>query len=63
VVLECNLEVNVIVPKLMEHFIAPLAWDNVILYMEYVLNRNLIKLNPFAYMSAAIGMMIPPCPD
>jgi TnpA family transposase len=33
--------------SLMEH-ISPITWDNVILYGEYVLNRNLIKLEKFS---------------
>jgi len=43
VVLECDPEGNGIDLKLMEH-VSPITWDNVILYGEYVLNRNLIKL-------------------
>ncbi len=29
--------------KLMKH-VSPITWDNVILYGEYVINRNLIKI-------------------
>ncbi len=43
VVLECDPEGNGIDLKLMKH-ISPIAWDNVILYGEYILNRNLVKL-------------------
>ena len=43
VVLECDPEGNGIDLKLIEH-ISPITWDNVILYGEYVLNRNLIQV-------------------
>ena len=42
VVLECDPEGNDIDLSLMEH-VSPIEWNNVILYGEYVLNRNLIK--------------------
>ncbi len=42
VVLECDPESNNIDLSLIEH-ISPIAWDNVILYGEYVLDRNLIR--------------------
>ena len=44
VVLECNPESNNIDLALIEH-ISPIAWDNVILYGEYVLDRTLIHVN------------------
>ena len=43
VVVECDPEGNGINLKLMEH-ISPITWDNVILYGEYLLDQNLIKL-------------------
>jgi len=43
VVLECDPEKNNIDLSLIEH-VSPIAWDNVILYGEYVLDRKLIKL-------------------
>lgn len=43
VVLECDPEGNNIDLRLMEH-VSPIAWENVILYGEYVLNRNLIRI-------------------
>ena len=43
VVMECDPEGNGINLKLMEH-ISPITWDNVILYGEYLLDQNLIKL-------------------
>ena len=42
VVIECDPAGNGIDLKLMEH-ISPITWDNVILYGEYVLNRNLVR--------------------
>jgi hypothetical protein len=42
-VLECDPEGNGINLQLMEH-ISPIAWDNVILYGEYVLNQALIEI-------------------
>lgn len=43
VAIECDPEGSNIDLALMEH-ISPIAWENVILYGEYVLDRNLIKL-------------------
>ena len=43
VVLECDPDVSDVNLSLIEH-ISPITWDNVILYGEYVLNRNLIRL-------------------
>jgi TnpA family transposase len=43
VVLEYDPDASDINLSLMEH-ISPITWDNVILYGEYVLNRNLIRL-------------------
>jgi hypothetical protein len=43
VVLECDPEGNGIDLSFIEH-ISPIAWDNVILYGEYVLDRNLIRV-------------------
>jgi len=43
VILECNSENNNIDLALIEH-ISPIAWDNVILYGEYVLDRTLIQV-------------------
>ncbi len=42
VVLECDPEGNSIDLKLLEH-ISPIAWDNVILYGEYILNRDMVR--------------------
>ncbi len=42
VVLECDPEGNGIDLKLLEH-ISPIAWDNVILYGEYILNRDMVR--------------------
>ncbi len=43
VVIECNQEDYNIDLSLIEH-ISPITWDNVILYGEYVIDQNLIKL-------------------
>jgi TnpA family transposase len=43
VILECDPEENNIELSLIEH-ISPIAWDNVILYGEYVLDKNLIRV-------------------
>ena len=43
VIIECDPEGSDIDLFLMEH-ISPISWSNVILYGEYVLDRNLIKL-------------------
>lgn len=43
VLLECNPEESNIDISLVEH-ISPITWDNVILYGEYILKRNLIKI-------------------
>ena len=43
VVMECDPEGNGINLQLMQH-ISPIAWDNVILYGEYLLDQNLIVL-------------------
>ena len=46
VILEADPEKNDIdLSFLLEH-ISPVTWDNVILYGEYVIKRNLIKLKP-----------------
>jgi TnpA family transposase len=42
VVLECDPEGNNIDLKLMDH-ISPITWNNVILYGEYVLNKDLVR--------------------
>ena len=42
VVMECDPDGNGINLKLMEH-ISPITWDNVILYGEYLLDRQLIE--------------------
>ena len=42
VILECDPEGVGIDLSLLEH-ISPIGWDNVLLYGEYVLNRNLVK--------------------
>ena len=42
-VLECDPVGNGIDLRLMKH-ISPITWNNVILYGEYVLDRNLVKL-------------------
>ncbi len=42
-VLECDPEENSIDLKLLEH-VSPITWDNVILYGEYVLNINLVRI-------------------
>lgn len=44
VVLECEPEIYGIDLKLMEH-ISPIAWENVILYGEYILNRDLVRIS------------------
>ena len=43
VAIECDPEGSNIDLALMEH-ISPIAWENVILYGEYVLDKNHIKL-------------------
>ncbi|MGB3222268.1 MAG: Tn3 family transposase [Desulforhopalus sp.] len=43
VVMECDPEGNGINLQLMQH-ISPITWDNIILYGEYLLDRNLIVL-------------------
>jgi TnpA family transposase len=43
VVLERNPEASKVDLSLMKH-ISPITWDNVILYGEYVLNKNLVKI-------------------
>lgn len=42
VILECEPEKAGVDLDLLEH-ISPIGWENVVLYGEYVLNRNLIK--------------------
>ena len=42
VVLECDPEGNKIDLKLLEH-ISPITWDNVILYGEYILDKDLVR--------------------
>jgi hypothetical protein len=42
VILECDPEVAGVDLSLLEH-ISPIGWENIILYGEYVLNRNLIQ--------------------
>jgi hypothetical protein len=42
VILECDPEGVGIDLSLLEH-ISPIGWDNVLLYGEYVLNRNLVE--------------------
>jgi TnpA family transposase len=42
VILECDPDAAGVELALLEH-ISPIGWENVILYGEYVLNRNLIK--------------------
>ena len=42
VILECDPEHAGIDLALLEH-ISPVGWDNIILYGEYVLNRNLVQ--------------------
>ena len=42
VILECDPGASSVDLSLMEH-ISPITWDNIILYGEYVLNRNLIR--------------------
>jgi hypothetical protein len=39
---ECHPKAEKINLKLLEH-ISPIGWDNVLLYGEYVINKNLIK--------------------
>ena len=41
-ILECDPDAGGVDLALLEH-ISPIGWDNVILYGEYVLNRNLIQ--------------------
>jgi TnpA family transposase len=43
VILECDPIVNGIDVQLIQH-ISPIAWDNVILYGEYVIDEKLIQL-------------------
>ena len=43
VINECNPTDSGIDLSMVEH-ISPIGWDNVILYGEYVLNRNLVKV-------------------
>jgi len=42
VILECEPEKAGVDLDLLEH-ISPIGWENVVLYGEYVLNRDLIK--------------------
>jgi hypothetical protein len=42
VILECDPEGAGVDLSLLEHIIL-IGWDNVLLYGEYVLNRNLVK--------------------
>jgi TnpA family transposase len=42
VILECEPEKAGVDLDLLEH-ISPIGWENIVLYGEYVLNRNLIK--------------------
>ena len=43
VINECDPEAAGVDVSLLEH-ISPIEWDNIILYGEYVLNRDLIQL-------------------
>jgi hypothetical protein len=42
VILECDPEAAGVDLSLLKH-ISPIGWENIILYGEYVLNRNLIR--------------------
>lgn len=42
VIEECNPKAEKINLKLLEH-ISPIGWDNMLLYGEYVINKNLVK--------------------
>jgi len=42
VILECEPENRDIDLSLLEH-ISPIGWDNIVLYGEYVLNKNLVR--------------------
>ena len=42
VILECEPESRDIDLSLLEH-ISPIGWDNIVLYGEYVLNKNLVR--------------------
>ena len=43
VIQECNPEAAGIDLSLLEH-VSPIGWDNIILYGEYVLNPNLVRI-------------------